>query len=164
LRDEILHSTCNVRLTEWERLAEHDEHAPVTVRVYVPGGVPELVEGESAPLSPPPPQAAIASTTRDSTVKVANTARLRPARPRIRPWVAQARPPEAARAIVQRSQAQGRVGRKGGKGLYHGVPSDDAAVGTVTMTLVEELLKVTETGETVQLAPEGAPAQVKVAF
>jgi hypothetical protein len=45
LRDEFLHSTCNVRLREWERLAEHDEHAPVTVRVYVPGGVPKLLEG-----------------------------------------------------------------------------------------------------------------------
>jgi hypothetical protein len=44
------------------------------------------------------------------------------------------------------------------------MPSDDAVVETVTVTFVEELLKVTEAGEAVQRAPEGAPAQVKVMF
>jgi hypothetical protein len=44
------------------------------------------------------------------------------------------------------------------------MPSDGAMVGTVTVTFVEELLKVTEAGETVQRACEGAPVQVKVMF
>jgi hypothetical protein len=35
-------------------------------------------------------------------------------------------------------------------------------VATVTVAFAGELLKVTEAGETVQLAPEGAPVQVKV--
>jgi hypothetical protein len=44
------------------------------------------------------------------------------------------------------------------------MPSDGAVVVTVTVTVVGELLRVTDAGETVQLACEGAPVQVKVTF
>ena len=44
------------------------------------------------------------------------------------------------------------------------MPSDGAVVEAVTVTFVEELLKVTEAGETVQRAPAGAPEQVMVTF
>lgn len=144
---------------------EHDEHVPVAVRVYVPGGVPGLFGGGTWPLPPPPPpQAAIASITSNSAAKVANATRLRPAPGCTRPWIAQAKLPDATRAIVQRSQGGGRTGRIGGRGLYRGIPSDGAVVATVTVTFVEELLKVTEAGETMQRASEGAPEQVKVVF
>jgi hypothetical protein len=46
--------------------------------------------------------------------------------------------------------------------LCRGISSDGAVVETVTVTFVDELLKVSEVGETVQDAFAGAPVQVKV--
>ena len=140
---------------------EPDEQVPVTVRVYVPGGVPGLPAGDMRALAPPPAQAAIASIASTSAAKVAKVARLRPTPGCARPWIAQVKLPDATRAIVQTSQGRGRAGRVGGGGLCRGTPSDGAVVETVTVTFVEDLLKVTEVGETVQRASEGAPVQVR---
>jgi hypothetical protein len=52
----------------------------------------------------------------------------------------------------------------GGRGLGRGAPTDGAVVVTFTVTFAEELLTVNELGETVQVAFEGAPVQVKVTF
>lgn len=48
--------------------------------------------------------------------------------------------------------------------MGRGAPTDGAVVVTLTVTFVEDLLTVKGLGENVQLAPEGAPVQVKVTF
>ena len=48
--------------------------------------------------------------------------------------------------------------------MGRGAPTEGAVVVTFTVTFVEELLRVNELGETVQVASEGAPVQVKVTF
>ena len=150
--------TCSVRFTEWLRLTLQDVHAPVTVRVYVPWGVPELVGGGAKP-PPPPPHATIASATRKRAAQMANPVNRRPVLGRARLRIAKAELPDARRAIVQRSQSPG-CGEPIGGGFCCGRPSDDAVVATVTVIFVE-VLKVIEAGEAVQLAFRGAPVQVK---
>jgi hypothetical protein len=49
-----------------------------------------------------------------------------------------------------------------GRGRERGALTEGAVVVTVTVTLVAELPAVTGFGETVQVASEGAPVQVKV--
>jgi hypothetical protein len=51
-----------------------------------------------------------------------------------------------------------------GRGLGRDAPKDGAVVVTCIVRFVEEPLRVKELGETVQVASEGAPAQVKVTF
>ena len=72
-----------------------------------------------------------------------------------------------AQAIAARTKASihrpHRPGDKGGgNGRERGALTEGAVVVTVTVTLVAELPTVTGFGETVQVASEGAPVQVKV--
>jgi hypothetical protein len=73
-----------------------------------------------------------------------------------------------AHAIVARTKASmnrplrpGDRGGTGGSGRERGALTEAAVVVTVTVTFVAELPGVIVLGETVQVAPEGAPVQVK---
>jgi hypothetical protein len=65
-------------------------------------------------------------------------------------------------ASIHRPLLPGDKGGTGGSGRDRGVLSVAAVVVTATVTLVGVLPAVTGFGETVQVASEGAPAQVKV--
>ncbi len=74
-----------------------------------------------------------------------------------------------AHAIAARTKASinkplkpGDRGGTGERGRERGVPTEGAVVVTLTVTLVAELPAVTGLGETVQVASEGAPVQVKL--
>jgi hypothetical protein len=56
----------------------------------------------------------------------------------------------------------GDSGGTGGSGRERGALSEGAVVVTLTVTFVAELPGVSVLGETVQLASEGAPVQVKL--
>ena len=57
---------------------------------------------------------------------------------------------------------QGESGGIGASGCERGAMSEGAVVVTVMVTFVAELPAVTGFGETVQVASEGAPVQVKL--
>jgi phage tail tape-measure protein len=67
-----------------------------------------------------------------------------------------------ANASINRHLRPGERGGTGGRGRERGALSEGAVVVTVTVTFVAELPTVTGFGETVQVASEGAPVQVKV--
>ena len=74
-----------------------------------------------------------------------------------------------AHAINARTKASrsrplkpGDRGAAGGSGRERGTLSEGAVVVTLTVTFVAELPAVTGFGETVQVASEGAPVQVKL--
>jgi len=66
------------------------------------------------------------------------------------------------KARIHRPLTPGGSGRTGGRGRERGTLSEGAVVVTVTVTFVAELPAVTGFGETVQVASEGAPVQVKL--
>ena len=66
------------------------------------------------------------------------------------------------KASINRPFRPGDRGGTGGSGRERGALTEAAVVVTVTVTLVAELPAVTGFGETVQVASEGAPVQVKV--
>ena len=136
-------------------MVEHEVHVPVTASEYVPAAVPELAGcGGAAP--PPPPQAASASIASTSAPKAAIAMRLRIALvSRLR--TACTRLPNAKNAIVQSSHGCGS-GRRG-RGLCRGKPEAAAMIRDTFRFAV--LLMFVEAGETVQLAPAGAPEQAK---
>ena len=74
-----------------------------------------------------------------------------------------------AHAIAARSKASintplrpGDSGGGGGRGRERGTLTEGAVVVTLTVIFVAELPAVTGFGETVQVASEGAPVQVKL--
>jgi len=67
-----------------------------------------------------------------------------------------------AKASVNRPLRPGNRGGNGGRYRERGALTEAAVVVTLTMTLVAELPAVTGFGETVQVASEGAPVQVKL--
>ena len=67
-----------------------------------------------------------------------------------------------AKASINRPLKPGERGGTGGRGREHGALSEGAVVLTVMVTFVAELAAVTGFGETVQVASEGAPVQVKL--
>ena len=73
-------------------------------------------------------------------------------------------------AIVPTSRASSRfrmsgiTGGAGESGTERGATAEGAVVVTVTVTLVEELPNVAGLGDTVQVAREGTPVQVKVTW
>jgi hypothetical protein len=69
-----------------------------------------------------------------------------------------------ANASINIPLRPGDSGGTGGKGRERGALIEAAVVVTVTVTLVGELPAVAGFGETVQLASEGAPVQVKLTF
>jgi len=148
------HCTVNVRVIEWLRVVEQEVHVPVTAREYVPTAVPELAGCGGA--APPPPQAASTSIATTSAPKAAIAMRPRFALvARLR--TACARLPNAKNAIVQSNHGCGS-GRRG-RGLCRGKPEAAAMIRDTFRFAV--LLMLVEAGETVQLAPAGAPEQAK---
>ena len=67
-----------------------------------------------------------------------------------------------ARASIHRPLKPGVFGEVGGMGRDRGALPEAAVVETVTVTLVAELPTVNGFDATVQVASDGAPAQVKV--
>jgi hypothetical protein len=67
-----------------------------------------------------------------------------------------------AKPSINRPLRPGDRGGTGGRGRERGALTDAAVVVAVTVILVAELPAVTEVGETVQVASEGAPVQVKL--
>jgi phage tail tape-measure protein len=67
-----------------------------------------------------------------------------------------------AKASINRPLRPGDRGGSGGRGRERGGLTEGAVVVTLTVILVAELPGVTGFGETVQVASEGAPVQVKV--
>jgi len=65
------------------------------------------------------------------------------------------------KATINRLLRPGDSGGAGGSGRERGALTEGAVVVTVTVTLVAELPNVNGFGETEQIAPEGAPVQVK---
>ena len=63
---------------------------------------------------------------------------------------------------MNRPLRPGDRGGTGGRGRERGVLTEGAVVVTVTVTFVAELPAVNGFGETVQVASEGAPVQLKV--
>lgn len=63
---------------------------------------------------------------------------------------------------INRPLRLGNAGRTGGSGRDRGALTEAAVVVTLTVALVAALPTVAGFGETVQVASEGAPAQVKV--
>jgi hypothetical protein len=131
---------------------------PVTVRVYFPVGVPGLLV--TLELPPPPPQPAIAKISSNPAASVTNTAQGRLTRGCRRLRTTQARP---ERSTASRSDPvrQGESGGAGGSSRERGALIEGAVVVTLTVTFVAELPAVNGFGETVQVASEGAPVQVK---
>jgi hypothetical protein len=66
------------------------------------------------------------------------------------------------KASTNRPPKPGERGGAGGRCLERGAFAEGAVVVTLTVTLVAELPGVTRLGETVQVASEGAPLQVKL--
>jgi hypothetical protein len=66
-----------------------------------------------------------------------------------------------AKASINRPLRPGDRGGTGGSGRERGGLTEGAVVVTLTVTFVAELPGVTGVGETVQVASEGAPVQVK---
>lgn len=85
--------------------------------------------------------------------------RLKPGR--LRRTVAHAVAARTKASINRIRRPGGRVGAEGGGGERGTLP-EAAVVVTVTVTLVAELPTVAGFGETVQVASEGAPVQVKL--
>jgi hypothetical protein len=67
-----------------------------------------------------------------------------------------------AKASMNRPLRPGDRGGAGGSGRERGAVTEGAVVVTLTVTFVAELPGVSVLGETVQVASEGAPAQVKL--
>jgi hypothetical protein len=66
------------------------------------------------------------------------------------------------KASISRPLSPGDSRGAGGSGRERGTLNEGAVVVTLTVTFVAELPAVTEVGETVQVASEGAPLQVKL--
>jgi hypothetical protein len=66
------------------------------------------------------------------------------------------------KARINRPLRPGKRGGTGGRGRERGAPTEGAVVVTLTVIFVAELPGVTGLGETVQVASEGAPVQVKL--
>jgi len=66
------------------------------------------------------------------------------------------------KANINRPLRPGKRGGTGGRGRERGAPTEGAVVVTLTVIFVAELPGVTGLGETVQVASEGAPVQVKL--
>ena len=66
------------------------------------------------------------------------------------------------KASIPRPLTPGDSGGTGGRGRERGALSEGAVVVTMTATVVAVLPTVAGFGETVQVASEGAPAQVKL--
>jgi len=67
-----------------------------------------------------------------------------------------------ANASINRPLKPGDKGGSGGSGRECGALAEGAVVVTLTVILVAEVPGVTGLGETVQVASEGAPVQVKL--
>lgn len=129
---------------------------PVTVRVYVPAGVPTFLEPPPPP--PPPPQAASSKVNNSPVVSSKTTHPF--AFPSLRRL-------NAIHVIAARSRANRGKLRELGKrgwmgGSARGTLADGAVVVTDTVIFVAELLGVSGLGETEHVASEGAPVQAKV--
>ena len=134
---------------------------PVTVSVYVPAGVPGLLDPPPPPPPPPPPQAASAKAS-TKTAPSGNHAGVWCLAPRrLRRTAAHANA-ASSRASIHSAPSRGERGGTGGSCGAPGGLSDAAVVVTVTVTLVGVLPAVTGLGDTVQVASEGAPEQVKL--
>ena len=107
----------------------------------------------------PPPQAAIMRTTSNPAASGKNTARQRLGPNRRQLQAIHATPVKNTQSSNQGRGASlsGRVG-----GSVRGPIRVWAVVVTLTVIFVAVLLGVTVLGETVQVAPAGAPVQVKV--
>ena len=68
----------------------------------------------------------------------------------------------SAKASITKPRGPGKGGLTGGSGRERGALSEGAVVVTLTVTFVAELPGVTGFGETVQVASEGAPVQVRL--
>jgi hypothetical protein len=66
------------------------------------------------------------------------------------------------KASINRTLRPGGRGGTWGRGPERGALSEGAVVETVTVILVAEFAAVAVTGQTVQVAPAGAPVQAKV--
>jgi hypothetical protein len=67
-----------------------------------------------------------------------------------------------AKASINRPLRPGDSGGTGGSGRERGALREGAVVVTLTVIFVAELPGVSALGETVQVASEGAPVQVKL--
>lgn len=119
-----------------------------------------MVEPLPPPPPPPPPQAAIMRASNNPTASGRVADRDRPTWGLFRH--------RRVHAITARTKANinkplrlSDKGGTGGRGRERGTSTEAAVVLTVTVTLVVELPAVTGFGETVQVASEGAPTQVK---
>lgn len=137
-------------------VVEPEAYVAVTVRLYVPGGVPGLqfVLHPPPPPPPPPPQAEMSSKLANATPS--GTRRAPGTRLSVRTAIA------PSRAMI--TTASVRIlppGAAGGRKRRRGETSDAAVV--VTEMVVEELpdpFKLSEAGLALQVASEGAPLQV----
>jgi hypothetical protein len=112
-------------------------------------------------LPPPPPHPASArvSNNAEATGTIVDCHRITPGcfrRPMAHAIAAR------AKASINRPLRPGDRGGAGGRGRERGTLSEGAVVLTVMVTFVAELPAVTGFGETVQVASEGAPVQVKL--
>ena len=119
------------------------------------------MDGEPPPPLPPPPHPASAKISRKPKTNggKVDIHLLAPV------WFRRAMAQVVAARTIARISRPLRPGVRGGmvgSGRERGALTEGAVVVTVTVTLVAELSNVAGLGETVQVASEGTPVQVKV--
>jgi len=119
-------------------------------------GVPGL--DVTLPPPPPPPQPASPRASSNPAPRSASDVRQDGARRR----QAQAAAAKAAKRTTIMGRPLGEGGAGGRRGEPRGATSEPAVVETETVMLVPELSGVSWLGETVHVASEGAPLQVKL--
>lgn len=115
---------------------------------------------ETFPLPPPPPHPASANASSNPALSGNSMAFER----RTTGWLRRTKVHTIAsvRASISSPLLPEEKGAGGGSGRKRGAPTEAAVVVTVTVTLVAVLPAVTGFGDTVQVASEGAPVQVKL--
>lgn len=144
----------SVSVVLWLTAVEPVPTVPVTVRVYVPAGVPALCV--TPPPPPPPPQPARANDNSDTAPRVVRTGQLDGEN---------LRDIQAAQAANAKSatiiSTLGANGPGGMRGETRGATLEEDVVVTETVMFVAELPGVRGFGETAQVASDGAPIQLK---
>jgi hypothetical protein len=130
-------------------------YVPVSVRGYVPGGVPDTGGGGVVTAPPPPPHAAQKIA---KTAAAASTARLR------RTFRRRTAAKEESVASINSHATHGTgsgLAVPGGTSRRWGLASERAVVVTVTVALAAFVPSgATEVGEMEQVAADGAPVQL----